>query len=139
MFRSYSELIRIPTFEERLKYLQIKALVGDPTFGSRRYLNQEFYHSYEWKKFRDLIIVRDNGCDLACSERLLENDLVIHHINPLSLDAMIHGDYSMALDPENAVLTSDRTHRAIHYGIKNDCSFHIIERKPFDTCPWKFA
>lgn len=136
MNRCYSELIRIPTFEERLKYLQTTMNVGDTTFGGRRLINQEFYRSREWKRFRYSIIVRDGGCDLAIPDRLIDGMVIIHHINPLTIEMFVNNDYSSMFDPENVILTSDRTHRAIHYRISEEPNLPE-ERYPFDTCPWR--
>lgn len=137
MNKCYSELIRLPTFEERLEYLRTFSKVGDITHGGHRFLSQEFYRSREWKRFRNEIIIRDHGCDLACLDRPLENYLTIHHINPLQLEALINNDFSTAFDSENVILTSDQTHLAIHYGTKNKYPSVVAERKPFDTCPWR--
>lgn len=133
--RSYSELIKIPTFEERLKYLQIHSSIGLDTFGHDRYLNQSFYRSREWKNLRNEIIARDNGCDLAMNGYEINHNILIHHMNPLSItDIENHTD--LLLNPEYLITTTLNTHNAIHYGIE------VIKREPiirtkFDTCPWK--
>lgn len=139
MNKCYSELIRFLTFEERLAYLRTNSRVGDITMGGYRYLSQNFYRSREWKRFRNEIIIRDQGCDLACLDRPLEDHLIIHHINPLQLEALLANDFSTAFDPENVILTSDQTHLAIHYGLENKYPSVVAERKPFDTCPWRVA
>lgn len=134
--RSYSELITIPTFEERFKYLQLKGSVGKDTFGHDRYLNQILYNSQEWKTIRNKIIIRDNGCDLACEGFEIYGQILIHHINPISVEDII-GRSPKVFDPENLITTVHNTHNAIHYG---DASLLItapIERSKNDTCPWK--
>lgn len=134
--KSYSELIKLPTFEERYEYLKLDGFVGDDTFGSRRWLNQVFYRSYEWRKLRQEIILRDEGCDLGIADRTIFGKILIHHINPISIED-INSRKRILIDPENLICVSHNTHEAIHYG-----SFDLlmptapIERKPGDTCPW---
>lgn len=135
--RSYNELISLRTFEERLNYLMLKGLVGDRTFGGYRYLNQGFYASSEWKSARNDIIVRDLGRDLACEGHDLLDGLVVHHINPISVEDLLSGDTRALLDPRNLVLTSERTHKIIHYGYESQLPNPFVERRPNDTCPWK--
>lgn len=139
MIKSYSELIRIPTFSERLKYLQCFGTVGGRTFGSKRYLNQRFYQtSKEWKRVRDKVILRDNACDLADPDRPIEfpNIIIIHHINPIVIDDIINASEAL-FDLENLICCSYDTHLAIHYGTETQPSMTVIERHPNDTCPWK--
>lgn len=136
MERCYSELIRLPTIQERLKYLQCSQKVSARTFGGDRYLNQSFYSSYEWKSIRYKIIIRDNGCDLAVNGYPVGDHGYIHHINPITIDQLTHGDESL-FDPENLILCSFKTHNAIHYGGKDSIPQPLIERKPGDTCPWR--
>lgn len=136
--RSYSELITLPTFEERFKYLKLDGDVGDETFGFDRYLNQRFYRSAEWKRIRDAVIVRDNGCDLGIEDRQLYDRIVIHHMNPINQRDLINHMDSMVIDPEFLICCSHNTHNAIHYGddsliVKST----LTERTPNDTCPWK--
>lgn len=136
--RSYSELITLPTFEERFEYLKLDGDVGDETFGFDRYLNQRFYRSAEWKRIRDAVIVRDNGCDLGIEDRQLYDRIVIHHMNPINQRDLINHMDSMVIDPEFLICCSHNTHNAIHYGddsliVKST----ITERTPNDTCPWK--
>lgn len=138
MTRSYSELMRLETAEERFEYLRLSGKIGESTFGFDRYLNQALYTSYEWKKFRRGIILRDNGCDMALPDRGIPKGaiLVLHHINPLTEEDL--KERSPALfDPENVICVSDRTHRAIHYGDISLITVAPIERRPNDTCPWK--
>lgn len=137
--RTYSELIQIPTFDERFEYLKIGGGVGADTFGFDRYLNQRFYTSKEWREIRDYIIVRDLGHDMAMPDNEYEifGMIVVHHMNPMCIvDLTSHK--ADILDPEFLVCVSDTTHRAIHYGDKDTLSsFFPIERKPGDTCLWR--
>ena len=138
IIRSYSELITIPTFEERYKYLKLDGIVGEETFGYDRWLNQMFYNSSEWRKFRRDIIVRDMGCDLGIADREIGGPITVHHINPVPKHAIVERRLDILLNPENAICVSDNTHKAIHYG---DARLLIaskpIERIPNDTCPWR--
>lgn len=136
IIRTYSELITFPTFEERFKYLQLKGIVGKDTFGYDRYLNQVLYHSTEWKRFRNEIIVRDNGCDLACKGFEIYGRILIHHINPITIDDVINRS-PIVFDPENVICVTHNTHNAIHYGDENQLIISPIERSKNDTCPWK--
>ena len=138
MMRSYSELITIPTFEERFEYLKLDGNVGDETFGFDRYLNQRFYRSAEWKRIRDMVIVRDNGCDLGIEDRQLYDRIVIHHMNPITERDLINNVKEMVMDPEYLICCSKITHNAIHYGDDSLLVKSVItERTPNDTCPWK--
>ncbi|MEJ8753856.1 hypothetical protein [Coprococcus sp. HCN-4056] len=134
--RRYSELIQIPTFEERFEYLRLDGQVGADTFGSDRYLNQIFYKSPEWKKIRDEIIIRDQCCDLAMPGYDIHGPVLIHHLNPIT-KADILSRTDLLLNPEYLVCTIQSTHNAIHYGDVNLLITNPIERKPNDTCPWK--
>jgi len=134
--KTYSELMSFKTFEERYRYLRIRGEVGAETFGSDRYLNQIFYSSKEWKKFRRDIIIRDMGCDLGIEDREINGQIFIHHINPITIDDILHRR-SCLTDPENAICVSFNTHQAIHYGDENLLIQEPIERTPNDTCPWK--
>lgn len=134
--RTYSELMELSTFEERFRYLKLEANIGNPTFGFDRYLNQQFYHSSEWKSLRNEIIIRDSACDLAIPNRELNNRIIIHHMNPISKDDLIHQtDY--LLNPEYLICTSIKTHSAIHYGDESLLFENIVERSKNDTCPWR--
>lgn len=113
--RSYSELLRLNTFEERFAYLSIKARVSERTFGGDRWHNQQFYRSKTWKQTRDAIIVRDNGCDLGIEDFPISEGLLIHHINPITLEDLLNGTDAV-FDPENLITTCHKTHNAIHYG-----------------------
>ena len=133
--RCYSDLILLPTFEERFEYLMLSGRIGASTFGFERYLNQEFYRSKEWRNARDFVIVRDGCCDLADPDHPIRGHVVIHHMNPISIDD-IEGHSSILTDPEFLITTIMRTHNAIHYGDKSLLPKAPIVRRPNDTCPW---
>ena len=134
--KTYSELITIPTFEERFEYLKLDGQVGVETFGFNRYLNQAFYKSDEWLSIRDYVITRDNGCDLGMEGYEIYGRILIHHINPITKDDIIQRS-RILLDPENLITTVKRTHDAIHYGDGNLLIKAPIERRKNDTCPWR--
>ena len=134
--KTYSELITIPTFEERFEYLKLDGQVGVETFGFNRYLNQVFYKSDEWLSIRDYVITRDNGCDLGMEGYEIYGRILIHHINPITKDDIIQRS-RILLDPENLITTVKRTHDAIHYGDSNLLMKSPIERRKNDTCPWR--
>lgn len=134
--KTYSELIALSTFEDRFEYLQLKGIVGQETFGFDRYLNQILYNSKEWKHLRNEIIVRDNGCDLALEGFEIHGRILIHHINPITIDDVIKRR-EMVFDPENLICVTHNTHNAIHYGDKSLLITGPIERRANDTCPWK--
>lgn len=134
--RSYSELIRFTTFQERYDYLKLDGRVGSETFGYDRYINQRFYRSAEWKHIRDQIIVRDNGCDLGIEGHSLHSRIYIHHINPMTVDDIDQGR-RMILDPDNLICVSFDTHQAIHFGDASLLPKVPVERMPGDTCPWR--
>ena len=134
--RTYSELITLSTFEERYKYLQLSSSIGEETFGFDRYLNQNFYRSKEWKRIRDFVIIRDNGCDLGIDDRTIHGKIIIHHMNPIrTKDIQDVSDY--LLNPEYLICTTHQTHNAIHYGDENLLVRNPIERTANDTCPWR--
>ena len=133
--RRYSELIRIPTLEERFEYLKLDGAIGETTFGFERYLNQALYRSSEWKRIRNRIIVRDNGCDMAMEEFPVDRP-IIHHMNPITADD-IEQRAAHIFDPEFLVCVSFRTHNAIHFGDEDQLPKLPVERKPGDTCPWR--
>lgn len=134
--KSYSELITLPTFEERFEYLRLNGTVGSETFGHDRYLNQTLYRSPEWKRFRHKIIIRDNGCDLACEGYEIYEKVLIHHINPITIKDILERN-PMVFDPENVVCTILNTHNAIHYGDDSLIIKTPIQRHKNDTCPWR--
>ena len=136
IIRTYSELIMLPTFVERYRYLKIGGRVGSETFGYDRYLNQILYRTAEWKRFRNEIIVRDKGCDLACVGYEIYGKILVHHINPITVEDVVNRT-AKVFDPENVISTTLNTHNAIHYGDESLLITEPIERKPNDTCPWK--
>lgn len=136
--RTYSELILLPTFEERYEYLRLGGRVGEDTFGFDRYLNQVFYKSPEWLDVRDYVIVRDNGCDLGVPGREIRGRILVHHMNPLTKDDILSRSKYL-LDPEYLISTVKRTHDAIHYGDEELLVKDPIERTKNDTCPWRHS
>lgn len=134
--RSYSELIKLKTFEERFKYLKLNGIVGSATFGNLRRHNQILYNSYKWRKFRNEIILRDNGCDLGISGEEIGNIVIIHHINPLSVEDVLNNSFNI-YDPDNVICVSHKTHEAIHYGDESIAKRGVFERTPNDISPWK--
>lgn len=134
--RTYSELVRLPTFEERFRYLKLDGLVGKDTFGFDRYLNQEFYRSKEWKEVRDFVIVRDNGCDLGMDGYEIAGRIYIHHMNPITVNDIVHSS-DFLLNPDYLVCVSHNTHNAVHYGGEDILVTAPVERRKNDTCPWK--
>lgn len=133
--RSFQELRRLPTFEERYRYLQLRGEVGQATFGFERYLNQAFYRSRQWKLVRDEVISRDEGCDLATPGYEIFDRVIIHHMNPMSPEAIERGDEAI-LNPDFLITTTHRTHNAIHYGDEKLLVQPIVERRPGDTKLW---
>lgn len=137
MIRTYSELITIPTYIERFNYLKLSGSVGKETFGYDRYINQNLYQrSPRWKKSRDIVIIRDNGCDLAMEGYEIQGKIIVHHMNPITMDDIVN-DRDWIYDPEFLICTVHNTHNAIHYGDENLLAKAPIERTPFDTCPWR--
>ena len=134
--KTYSELIAIPTFLERYRYLKIGGRIGEETFGYDRYLNQTLYRSPEWKRFRRDMILRDNGLDLACDGYEIYEKILVHHIDPITPRDVIRRDPKI-FDPENVVCVSLNTHNAIHYGDESLLMLDPIVRTKNDTCPWK--
>lgn len=134
--KTYSELIALPTFEERYRYLRLKGFVGMETFGFDRYLNQKFYRSPEWKRIRDEVIVRDNGCDLGIEDRVIYGKILIHHMNPITEKDILYRTDAL-MNPEYLISVTHRTHNAIHYGDESLLITAPIIRTQHDTCPWK--
>lgn len=134
--KTYSELSLLPTFQERYQYLRLDGQVGEDTFGFDRYLNQTFYRSQKWKQIRDFVILRDNGCDLGVPGFEIYERIIIHHMNPITVDDIRHGCESI-LDPEFLICVSHNTHNAIHYGDESLLITEPIVRTRNDTCPWK--
>lgn len=135
MIRTYSELIRIPTFEERFEYLKLNGEVGKSTFGFDRYLNQAFYRSKEWRQLRNEIILRDNACDMAMRDHEIFGQVFIHHLNPIEEQQIVDRD-EIILNPDYLVCVSLITHNAIHYGSFDLIDLGYVERKPGDTLLW---
>lgn len=135
--KTYSELMELPTFEERYEYLRLGGKVGEDTFGFDRYLNQIFYKSDEWKSIRNKVITRDNGCDLGIPDREIRGErILVHHMNPITKEDIINRS-DILLNPEYLITTVDNTHQAIHYGDSELLYKDPIVRTPNDTCPWK--
>lgn len=133
--RSYSELKNLETFDERFEYLKLSGNVGSSTFGFDRHVNQSFYMSYEWEKVREEVILRDNGCDLGISGYEIHRDILIHHINPIVLSDILHGE-PWIFDLDNLITTTKKTHNAIHFGRPNPYPKVVIARNPNDTKLW---
>lgn len=137
MFRTYDELIKYQTFLQRFNYLKLGDKIGKETFGYDRYLNQRFYKTPEWKKLRDEIIIRDDGCDLGHPDFPIYGRIIIHHMNPLTKDDILHSTEYL-LDPKYLICVSHDTHNAIHYGSSDLLLIdEPVIRKPNDTCPWR--
>ena len=133
--KRYSELSRIESFEDRFEYLKLGGAVGRSTFGFDRHINQRFYTSMEWKSVRDYVIIRDEGCDLGVPGYEINTQILIHHINPLAVDDITHGE-DWITDPEYLITTTHRTHNAIHYGDKSLLLSPLVPRTPGDTKIW---
>ena len=134
--RTYSELIKLPTLSERFEYLKLDGSIGVETFGFDRYLNQNFYGSEIWRRIRNQVIVRDNGCDFGLEDYPIGGRIIVHHMNPVdSDDILLQRD--ILLNPEFLICVGERTHNALHYGTFDLLPQDPIERKPNDTCPWK--
>lgn len=136
--RTYTELMTLPTFEERYRYLRIGGKVGEETFGFDRWLNQVFYKSEEWLDVRDFVISRDLGCDLGHPDHKIPEGVTIfvHHMNPVDLRDIVDKT-EFLLNPDYLITTIKRTHDAIHYGDESLLNVTPVERSKFDTCPWK--
>lgn len=133
--KNYRELMRLDTFEDRYEYLRLRGRVGEATFGYDRWQNQDFYRSKEWKDLRDFVIVRDNGCDLAFEGRDIHDRIIIHHMNPMTPEQIMHGD-SVILDPDYLISVTHKTHNAIHYGDSSMLAKPPVDRIPGDTIGW---
>ena len=136
MCLNYKDLSKLNTFEERFRYLKLLSKVGVDTFGFDRYINQRFYRSAEWKRVRDTVIMRDNGCDLGIKDRVIFGKVLIHHMNPIAVTD-IDNCSDILLNPDYLITVSLLTHNAIHFGDENQLIRVPKERKPNDTCPWK--
>lgn len=135
MSKTYHEMLRFNTFEERYDYLRLFGSIGEDTFGFDRYLNQAFYKSKEWRHIRSEVIVRDNGCDLAIQDRPIGGTIFIHHIEPITID-MFENDDSIVCDLDNLVCVSRETHQAIHFGDSSLLISDYVPRKHGDTKLW---
>lgn len=135
IFKTYSELSTLSTFEERFRYLMLNGTVGDASFGHERYLNQHFYNSAAWKKARDVIIVRDNGDDLGIPGRRVHGAIYIHHINPLTPEDLRY-QRPCLVDPDNLISVSHQTHNAIHWGDESQLIKDYVPRTPGDNKEW---
>lgn len=133
--RSYPELQRLKTFEERFEYLSLKARIGESTFGFERWMNQDFYRSKEWRDLRKHVIVRDEACDLGIEGFDIPERAVIHHIIPMTVEDLERGN-PMCTDPDNLITTTHNTHNAIHWGDKSLLRLPPVERRPGDTTLW---
>ena len=133
--RRISELLDLETFEERFEYLKLGGQVGAETFGFDRHINQKFYTSNEWRRARQQVIVRDNGCDLGVYGYEINGGLVVHHINPMTVDDIVHGE-SWIFDPNFLICTTNATHNAINYGDASLLKTKFVEREPGDTKLW---
>ena len=137
MDKCYSELIKLPTLVERYEYLRTYSKIGEETFGGQRMLNQMLYQKNElWKSVRRKVIIRDNGFDLGLEGYSIVGKIIVHHINPLTKEQLLNFDPCI-FDEENLISCSHDTHNAIHYGDKSLLPQDPIERRPFDTCPWR--
>lgn len=137
MIRTYTELSKFTTFKDRYSYLRLSGVVGRETFGIDRYLNQVFYQKDpRWKKVRDYVIIRDNGCDLGVEGYEIYGKILVHHMNPVTLEDL-ERESEYLLDPEFLISTTHNTHNAIHYGDENLLILPPIERTQNDTCPWR--
>lgn len=134
--RTYSELSKLSTFEERYEYLKLGGAVGADTFGFDRYLNQIFYRSQKWKSARDFAIIRDNGCDLGVPGFEIRTKILVHHMNPITIED-IERESEFLLDPEFLITTMLTTHNAIHYGDASLLVTAPVIRTRNDTCPWR--
>ena len=135
MIRTFSELSQLTSFLDRFRYLQLRGEVGRSTFGFDRYLNQNFYRSTQWKHIRNHVIARDQGCDLAFPDHEIHDRIYIHHMNPMRVEDIVHGNEDI-LEPEFLISTTHRTHNAIHYGDESLLPKPFVERRPGDTKLW---
>lgn len=136
LIKTYSDLRRLKTFDERYEYLRLSGVVGKSTFGFDRYLNQMLYNSKRWRNLREKLIIRDNGCDLGVDGYEISGKIIIHHMNPITIED-IESANEEVFDPNQLICTAFRTHNAIHYGDASLLPRLPIERHPNDTCPWK--
>lgn len=136
MHRSYRELIRIEDYYDRYEYLRLQGTVGESTFGWHRFINQMLYRSKRWRSTRDKVIIRDNGCDLAHPDYEIQDRIIVHHMNPITIED-VEEERDCVFDLDNLICASNASHNAIHYGDVSLLPQLPIERKPGDTCPWR--
>ena len=137
IIRTYSELLKLKTFEERYRYLRLNGKVGEETFGFDRWLNQRFYKDPEWLSIRDKVIIRDNGCDLGIKDRKITGRIIVHHMNPITKEDILQRS-DFLLNPDYLICTVKNTHDAIHYGDDSLLINEFVERSRNDTCPWRW-
>lgn len=137
VIRTYSELSKLKTFEERYRYLRLNGKVGEETFGFDRWLNQRFYKDPEWLSIRDKVIIRDNGCDLGIKDRKITGRIIVHHMNPITKEDILRRS-DFLLNPDYLICTVKNTHDAIHYGDDSLLINEFVERSRNDTCPWRW-
>lgn len=135
MTKTYSEMSQYDSFEDRYAYLRLDGFVGRSTFGFDRWINQQFYQSREWKASRDFVIVRDEGCDLGVHGYEIHGELLVHHVNPIAAEDIVHGE-AWIFDPEFLITTTHNTHNAIHYGNLSMLPKVVASRAPGDTKLW---
>lgn len=135
--KSYTELLSFSTFDDRFRYLLLHGHVSEETFGVKRWLNQVFYKTPEWRSFRRDILIRDNCCDLGIEGRDIYNYALVHHLNPITPEDILKRNMDVLLNPENVITTTKRTHDAIHYGSEALLMVEAADRKPNDTIPWR--
>ena len=135
MMKTYDELSRFNTFDDRFEYLRLGGSVGRSTFGFDRHINQKFYKSMEWKRSRDFVIIRDDGCDLGIPGYEIHSELLVHHINPMAVEDILHGE-EWIFDPNYLITTTHATHNAIHYSDASLLPKVVVSRQPGDTRLW---
>lgn len=136
ILKTYTDLIKLPTFEERFRYLELGGAVGADTFGFDRYLNQRFYTSQIWQRVKQEVIIRDNGCNLGMEGYTIFGRVIVHHMNPITVEDVVKQTDAL-LNPEFLICVSHTTHNAIHYGSEELLPKGPADRKPNDTCPWR--
>lgn len=136
MKRTYTELMKLKTFEDRFHYVELNGSVGRETFGYDRWINQHLYSSSDWKRFKRQILIRDGGNDLGCEDHPIYGNVTIHHLNPITKEQIINHDHAV-FDPDNVISVSSLTHNALHYSNIDILPSKFVERHPYDTCPWR--
>lgn len=136
MIRTYSELMSIRSYEDRYKYLRIGGVVGESTFGFDRWLNQILYKSDPWLEVRDEVISRDDGFDMGHLDYPINGRIIVHHMNPITVEDVLNRNPDI-FNPEFLISVAKSTHDAIHFGDSSLLPQPVIERKPYDTSPWR--